>query len=103
MFVVHSFNFMDFEDADEPIKRGVSTNGPHMLMNEKLEIDVDIQLHFASFHDTLINPIQIGDDAEDYFTSVESIDSESVIVPESVDSRPIDLKLTIGLKGHVKV
>ena len=73
MQVVHAYNFVDFEDADQPIKRGVSTEDPILIINEKIEISVDIELHFASFHDTLINPIQIGDDAEDYFTSIESI------------------------------
>ena len=55
--LVYSFNFVDFEDVDVPTRFGASSTLPTAILQGTVEIEVDIELHFASFHDTLINPI----------------------------------------------
>ena len=72
---VYSFNFVDFDDIDEPTKLSVASGvRTKILKGNKVELTVNIELHFAYFNDNLIKPIDFEDQAEDNFASIRNIE-----------------------------
>ena len=53
--IVHSFNFIDFEDKDLPFKRGFIQTEKN-LISGKLRLNFGLALTKASFADNLIDP-----------------------------------------------
>ena len=70
VFVIQSFNFIDFQDIEQPFKRDLIVGMPSDL-SRKFKLDVDLDLTLASFQDNLINPFE-EDDGKFEFLSAKS-------------------------------
>ena len=80
--LINSFNFVDFEATDEPLKRGLTVGKSVDILKYETQIQSNLQMNFVSFEDTLINPIEFGDAGDSDFFSVESTDYYKTEVEE---------------------
>ena len=76
IFVIHSFNFVDFEDKEVPLKSTATGPAPSDLMGYSIEIDIDLDMVFTAFKESLINPFEDLGGNESEFFKLKSIDIE---------------------------
>ena len=74
IYIIYSFNFVDFDVKDEPIKRTVTGEKSFPLVGMTTDISIDLEMVFTTFKSSLINPFDdLGGDESEFFV-LDAID-----------------------------
>ena len=81
--MIHSHNFVDFDDLDAPLKRSVTDYVIDKRLSQKvLEVDAKLLIHQASFDKNLLNPLQDNESIINYLY-LNAILKEELDITES--------------------